>query len=240
MTIPGPHVFTAYALIHAVIAVAALQAFAQAPVAAVCLFIVEAVTAYDSLVVVLGNRIGINATAERLNRMRFFLHAVCIGLLVPVYAVIGALAGVNALAGVFAMTAAGGAAVLIALLGYGLQYRRLGAIMPVSSYGCLRYAQSVDDSRRYPGYDYSEAELGQKAFPPLASIVTVMIGLLLALWTGLAAGFWVPFVVTALMFTASAFPDKTWGPLLTSCLEIFFSAGLLYSLLTLTIGVQLT
>ena len=56
---------------------------------------------------VLGNRIGINAAAERLNRMRFLLHAVCIGLLVPVYTVIGALAGVDALAGGMALTAAG-------------------------------------------------------------------------------------------------------------------------------------
>jgi len=232
--IPGPLIFSAYALVHALVAAAALLLFAAAPAAAACLFVVEAVTAYDSLIVVLGRRIGINATAERLNRMRFFLHAVCIGLLVPVYTGIGGLAGVGALAGPVVTTTAFVVAGCIALLGCGIQYRRVDHIMPINNFGCLRYAQSVDETRRYPGYDYTEEELAQKAFPPLASIVTVLIGLVLALWTGIAAGFWIPFIVTALMFTASAFPDKTWGPLLTSCLEIFFSAGLLYSLWTLT------
>ncbi|MBT8421806.1 MAG: hypothetical protein HKN56_03560 [Gammaproteobacteria bacterium] len=236
MKISGALIFSVYALTHAAIAVGALLLVPRAPVVATGLFVVEAVTAYDSLIVVLGKHIGINRTAERLNRMRFFLHAVCIGLLVPVYTGLGALAGVPALAAFAATTAAWVAAAVIAALGYSLQYRRLGHIMPVNSFGCLRYAQSVDDTRRYPGYDYSEAELAQNAMPPLASILTVTIGLAIALWIGLAAGFWLPFIVTALMFSAASFPDKTWGPLLTSCLEIFFSAGLLYSLWALTFG----
>ena len=166
--------------------------------------------------------------------MRFFLHAVCIGLLVPVYVGIGGLAAVDALASPFASGLAFGAAALIALFGYGVQFRGLGAIMPISYYGCLRYAQSVDDTRRWPGYDYSEAELARKALPPFASIITVLVGLVLSLLTGWIAGVWLPFIVTALMFTASAFPARTWGPLVTSALEIVYSGGLLYAFWTLT------
>jgi len=234
MTLPGPLIFSVYAAIHGGIALAALLLIPAAPLVAVCLFAVEAVTAYDNLIIVLGKRLGMGATALRLNRGRFFLHAVCIGLLVPVYTGLGGMAGVAALATPTAMYAAFAAAAAIALFGYFVQYRAVAHIFPINCYGCLRYAQSVDETRRYPGYQYSEAELAQKAFPPFASIITVLVGLGLSLWAGLAANFWPPFAVTLLMFTASAFPAKTWGPLLTSCLEIVFSGGLLYSLWALS------
>lgn len=66
--------------------------------------------------------------------------------------------------------------------------------------------------------------------PPLASVVTVFLGLALALWIRWYAGFWWPFVVTLLMFSAAALPPHSWGPLVTSLLEIVFSAGLFLSL----------
>jgi len=234
MTLPGPLLFGSFALAHLLVALGALLVVDKAPVIALSLFLVEIVTAYDNLIIVLGKKIGIGAAAERLNRMRFFLHAVVIGLLVPVYAGFGSLAGVGILGTTVATSAALFAAAVIAVFGYLVQYRAVTRIFPINCYGCLRYAQSVDERRRWPGYEYSEAELGQKAFPPLASIITVMIGLVLSLWTGLATAFWVPFAATLLMFTAAAFPAKTWGPLLTSCLEVVYSAGLLYSLWVLT------
>jgi len=234
MSIPGPIVFGSFAVVHAGIALLALQRFDAAPWVALSLFSVEAVTAYDNFIVASGRRIGIGARAQVLNRMRFFLHAVCIGLLVPVYVGIGGFAGMTALQSSLASGLAFAVAALIALFGYTVQFRGLGHIVPVNYYGCLRYAQSVDNSRRWPGYDYTDAELAQKALPPFASIITVLIGLVLSGWVGWSAGVWLPFVVTALMFSASAFPVRTWGPLATSALEIIYSGGLLYTFWSLT------
>ncbi len=236
MTIPGPLVFGFYTAVHAAIALLALRLLPVMPAAALSLFVVEAVTAYDSLIVVLGKRMGPGPAAERLNRMRFLLHAVCIGLLVPVYVAIGDRLAVPGLAGPAALPIAFAAAGAIAAFGWAVQYRGLRQIMPVDSFGCMRYAQSVEPGRHWPGYAYTEAELAARPLPPFASIITVLVGLVVSLWVGWSAGFWAPFVVTALMFTASAFPAKAWGPLLTSLLEIVYSAGLYGSLATLAAG----
>ena len=69
----GPIAFSFFTLVHAGIAFGALQLFDTSPVAAACLFIIEAVTVFDNGVTVLGNRLGIGAQAELLNRLRFFL-----------------------------------------------------------------------------------------------------------------------------------------------------------------------
>jgi hypothetical protein len=212
----------------------ALIAWSAGPVAAACLALVEFITFYDNAVVVLGNRLGVSPRTAALNRRRFLLHAVCISLLVPVYAGLGRLLGIPAFAsmafntGVVTVTAA------ITVLGYFTGYRPLKRLMPVNYYGCLRYAQSVNPQSRRNDYRYSDAELTQKAFPPMASIVTVLVGLGLSIWMGLAADFWIPALVTAPMLLAGAFPPKAWGALATSCLEILFSAGLVFSLLTLS------
>lgn len=227
---PGHLIFGAFALSHSLIAFTAFLLVPVSPMVAGSLLIVEVVTAFDNLVIVLGKSIGIGPTAKRLNRTRFFLHAVFIGLLVPVYWGIGAMARVPALNTETSMYTAIGAAVAIGLFGFLVQYRKVRLIFPVNCYGCLRYAQSVSDDCRWPGYDYSEAELAQKAFPPLASIVTVLIGLILSLWVGLSADVWIPFAVTLLMFGASGFAAKPGGALATSCLEVIYSAGLLYTI----------
>jgi hypothetical protein len=57
-----------------------------------------------------------------------------------------------------------------------------------------------------------------------------LAGLILALLIGWFGSLWVPFIVTALMFLAGALPLRTWGPLATSCLEVIYSGGMLYSL----------
>ena len=215
------------------LAAVALTAWATAPVAAACLALVEFVTFYDNAVVGLGNRLGVGPRTAALNRRRFLLHAVCISLLVPAYAGMGQLLAIPAFAsmtfntGVVAVTAA------ITALGYFTGYQPLRLLMPVNYFGCLRYAQSVNPTSRRDDYRYSDAELAQKAFPPLASIVTVLVGLALSVWMGLAADFWIPALVTAPMLLAGAFPPKAWGALATSCLEILFSAGLVFSLVTL-------
>ena len=64
----------------------------------------------------------------------------------------------------------------------------------------------------------------------MASIYTTLAGLVLGLLTGWFGGFWVPAIVTALMFLAGSFPQRSWGPLATSCLEVVYSAGMVYSL----------
>jgi hypothetical protein len=48
----------------------------------------------------------------------------------------------------------------------------------------------------------------------------------------------VPFTVTALMFVAAALPARTWGPLVTSMLEIIYSGGLAWSLWTIAANLQ--
>jgi len=215
-----------------------LTTWAAAPVAAACLALVEFITFYDNAVAGLGNRLGVAPRTEALNRRRFLLHAVCISLLVPAYAGIGELLGIPAFAdmtfnaGVVIVTAA------ITALGYFTGYRPLQLLMPVNYYGCLRYAQSVNPTSRRDDYPYSDAELAQKAFPPLASIVTVLVGLTLSVWMGVAADFWIPAMVTAPMLLAGAFPPKAWGALATSCLEVLFSAGLVISLVMLATGVD--
>jgi hypothetical protein len=227
----GPLVFSFFTVIHALIAVGALAALDKLPAAAICLFLVEAVTAFDNGVTVAGNRLGIAPRTERLNRMRFLLHAVCIGLLLPVYAAVGNSLAFDGVAAVIIGYGAWALAALIMLYGYFSQYRGVGAIVPVSYYGCLRYAQSVSELARHPQYNYAADELARKGKMPVASIATTAIGLVIAFFIGWSAGFWVPFVVTALMFLAGGLPLRSWGPLATSCLEIIYSGGMLYALL---------
>jgi hypothetical protein len=225
----GPWLFGSFALVHGSIAVLALTLMPSWPLVALPLALVEAVTAYDNLVIVMGRSIGITPRAIPINRARFFLHAAVIGLLVPVYVGIGAQLDVALLASDLGLAAGFAAAAAIAVFGYAVQFRSLGGLMPSNHFGCLRYVQAVDERRRYPGYDYSEDELAQRGLPPFASIITVLIGLGVALWIGVAAGFWVPFIVTAIMFAAAGLPPRSWGPLATSALEIVFSGGLLWS-----------
>jgi hypothetical protein len=227
----GPLLFSLFTLVHAALALGALLAFAELPLAALCLFVVEAVTAFDNGITVAGNRLGIAARTAVLNRLRFLLHATCIGWLLPVYAQIGAalafphnLAGViNALAWVLALVLGG--------YGYFVQYRGMSSLMPVNYYGCLRYAQAVSAQTRHADYHYSATELAARGRLPVVSIVTTFAGLAIALLIGWSGSFWVPFSVTALMLLAGGLPLRSWGPLATSCLEVVFSAGMLYSLL---------
>jgi hypothetical protein len=226
----GPVAFSVFTAVHAGIACGALLLFDQAPVAAVCLFIVEAVTAFDNGVTVLGNRMSIGPQAELLNRLRFFLHAICISLLLPVYAAIANAVAFTDAAAMLVYVVAWMLAAAIAVFGYVVQYGRMGPIMPVSYYGCLRYAQSVSDLTRHPDYEYSETELEARGALPMASVAATAVGLILALLIGLFGSLWVPFIVTALMFLAGALPLRTWGPFATSCLEVIYSGGMLYSL----------
>ena len=227
----GPVFFAFFAFAHAAFALLALQALRALPAAALCLFIVEAVTAFDNGVTVLGNRLGIAPRTESLNRARFFLHATCIGLLVPVYT---GIADAVAFEGAIAtgLNAAGWvAAIALILYGYFKQYRRTGALMPVRYFGCLRYATSVNELTRHPDYSYSEEQLAARGSLPLASVITTLCGLLISIAIGLLGSLWVPLIVTALMFLAGSFTQRSWGPFATSCLEIIFSGGLVYSLL---------
>lgn len=231
MSLYGPFVFAFFAVFHGVLALLALTAFPALPAAAVCLFVVEAVTAFDNGVTVAGNSLGIRPGTERINRARFFLHAVCIGLLVPVYAAIGNELAFAASWQPVVTTLAWVLAAGLCVYGYRVQYRGTGAIMPVSYYGCLRYAQSVGRFTRHPDYDYSPAELERRGKLPLASVLTTLIGLVIAVFIGWLGDFWVPLIVTALMFVAGAFPQRSWGPLATSCLEVVYSSGMVYALL---------
>jgi hypothetical protein len=197
---------------------------------ALCFFVVEAVTSFDNAATVIGRSIGLGQSAQKLNRLRFLLHATCIGLLLPTYVGIGVALvpspAVEQLLVAFGWLLAIG----IGIFGYVVQYRGLRLVMPVNAFGCLRYAQSVTDATRWPGYEYNQAELNNRAVLPLASIITTLLGLIISGLIGWYGSFWVPFIVTALMLTAGSFPQRGWGPVATSCLEIVFSSGLLYSL----------
>jgi hypothetical protein len=227
----GAVAFAFFAVFHGALALLALSAFAELPAAAVCLFVVEAVTAFDNGVTVAGNRLGIARATEQINRARFFLHAVCIGLLVPVYAAVGNELAFAATWQPVVTTLAWVLAAGLCIYGYRVQFRGTGAIMPVSYYGCLRYAQSVSSFTRHPGYEYSAAELERRGKLPLASVLTTLIGLIASAFIAWLGDFWVPLIVTALMFAAGAFPQRSWGPLATSCLEVVYSSGMVYSLL---------
>lgn len=226
----GSFIFGFFTLAHWLIALAALWLVPELLLAALCFFIVEAVTAFDNGATVLGNRLGLGESAERLSRRRFFLHATCIGLLLPVYSGIGRELAFSPFGGVVADVLAWIMALLIIAYGYFYQYRPLGRLVPVRVLGCLRYAQSVTEWTRHPEYDYSEDELNARGSMPMASVMTTFIGLVFGLLTGLFGGFWVPFVVTLFMFGAGALPQKGWGPVAISTLEVVFSGGLLYSL----------
>jgi hypothetical protein len=197
---------------------------------ALCLFVVEAVTAFDNGATVLGKRLGIGEQAKNMNRKRFLLHATCIAFLLPVYSGIGTVIAFGQFGSVVANLISWLLVVLIGIYGYLYQYQRIQSLMPINYFGCLRYAQSVSDNTRYPGYEYSEQELSARGRLPMASVMTTVSALLLSLLIGWFGMFWVPFVVTAIMFIAAGLPQRGWGPLMTSCLEVIFSTGLLYSL----------
>jgi len=226
----GLLVFSFFTLVHGGIALYSLTLIDQLFFPALCLFAVEAVTAFDNGVTVIGRRLGIGSITMTLNRMRFLLHAVCIGLLLPVYGGIGSAVAFAGTSANLLMVLCWVLCAAICLFGYVRQYRGLGLIMPVNYFGCLRYAQSVNDNTRWPGYEYSQAELENRALPPIASIITTFIGLIIAFFIGWWGAFWVPFAVTAVMMSAGAFPPRRWAPVATSGLEIIFSSGLLYSL----------
>jgi hypothetical protein len=226
----GPLVFTFFALVHGCIALSALALAGDMLLPAVCLFVVEAVTAFDNGATVLGKRLGIGEQAENLSRKRFLLHATCIAFLLPVYSGIGGEVAFNQFGSVVADSISWLLVIVIGIYGYVYQYQRINCLMPVNDFGCLRYAQSVTEATRYPGYEYSEEELAARGGLPMASVVTTVLGLLMSILIGWFGSFWVPLVVTALMFLAAGFPQRGWGPLMTSCLEVVFSGGLLYSL----------
>lgn len=157
----------------------------------------------------------------------------CIAGLIPAYAGIGRLAGASGFAtgwftAIITVLTAG-----TVLFGYFIGYRPIERIMPVDYYGCLRYAQSVTPASRRDDYTYSDAELTQKGMPPFTSILTVILGLLLSLWIGVSAGFWLPAIVTGLMMLAGRLPANAAGALATSGLEIVYSAGMVWSLVSL-------
>ena len=226
----GLLLFTFFALVHGCIALAALMLIDSLLLPALCFFVVEAVTSFDNFATVVGRRIGLGQVAEKLNRYRFLLHATCIGLLLPTYVGIGVELAFSPAVAKFAVAGGWMLALGIGVFGYVVQYRGLALIMPVNAFGCLRYAQSVTDLTRWPGYKYSQAELDNRAVLPLASIITTLLGLIIAVLIGWYGSFWVPCIVTAIMLMAGAFPQRGWGPVATSGLEIIFSSGLLYSL----------
>lgn len=226
----GPLVFSFFALVHWCIALMALTFIGDMLVPAICLFIVEAVTAFDNGATVLGKRLGIGEQVENLSRKRFLLHATCIAFLLPVYSGIGGAVAFSQFGFVVANIISWLLVIIIGAYGYIYQYQRMQPLMPVNYFGCLRYAQSVTDVTRYPGYEYSEQELVALGKLPMASVMTMVSALLLSLLIGWFSMFWVPFVVTVIMFLAAGFPQRGWGPLMTSCLEVIFSVGLLYSL----------
>ena len=227
---PGTIVFSFFALVHWCLALAALALVPAMLLPALCLFIVEAVTAFDNGATVVGRRLGLGPAAEQLSRRRFFLHATCIGFLVPVYSGIGSAVAFSPFGSVVANVLAWMLAIGIVFYGYFYQYKPLGLLMPVSALGCLRYAQAVTPETRWPDYDYSDAELGARGGVPVASVMATSAGLVFAALIGWFGDFWVPFVLTLLMFMAGALPQKGWGPIAISALEVVFSAGLLYSL----------
>jgi hypothetical protein len=232
-TIFGPTIFPLFAAIHLALTIIALGAWPAAPAAALCIALVEFVNFFDNAVAALGNWLGISNINRGLNRARFFLHAICIGFLLPGYAGIGSLAGASGFDatlfnGMIAALTSG-----IILFGYFVGYRQLKRITPINYYGCLRYAQTVNPTSRRDDYRYSAEELEQKGLPPFAAIITVVIGLMLSIWIGISAGFWIPAFVTGLILLAGRFPANEWGALATSCLEIIFSMGIVYSLVRL-------
>jgi hypothetical protein len=226
----GLVIFGFFALVHLGFSIASFTLVSAVPHAALCFFVVEAVTAFDNAVTVTGKETGVSEFTEQASRLRFLLHAICISLLLPVYSEIGRAFGFSPSGANMADIIAWSLAIAIALLGYFYQYGRMGRIMPVDYLGCLRYSQSVDVRTRYPGYRYSDEELAAKGRLPVASVLTVLVGLIMAALIGWFGSFWLPFVVTLIMFAAAGFSQRSWGPLVTSCLEVVFSGGLLYSL----------
>jgi len=226
----GPLIFSFFALLHWCIALAALVFIGDMLLPALCLFLVEIVTAFDNGATVLGKRIGIGEQAENLSRKRFLLHATCIAFLLPVYSGIGGAVAFSPFGSVLASIISWLLVILIGAYGYIYQYQGMQPLMPVNYFGCLRYAQSVTDITHYPGYEYSEQDLKARGKLPMASVMTMVSALLLSLLIGWFGMFWVPFVVTVMMFLAAGLPQRGWGPLITSCLEVIFSSGLLYSL----------
>ena len=131
----GRVVFSFFALVHWCIALAALGLTTELLLPAFCLFIVEAVTAFDNGATVLGKRLGLGKAAEQLNRRRFLLHAMCIGFLVPVYSAIGREVAFSPFGAVVGDIVAWLLVAAITAFGYFFQYKPLGTIIPINGDG---------------------------------------------------------------------------------------------------------
>jgi hypothetical protein len=226
----GLFLFPFFAAMHLFYALIAFSLSGSLGFAAIAFMCVELITFWDNFIVAIGNRVGISVSLERLNWSRFFFHGTFVSLLLPVYLIIGQRQGLAVFDGIAMEAVIGVSVVAITGLGYFAGFKKVASIVPTTYFGCLRYAQSATELTALEGYEYTAEQMNAKVMPPLAAILTTSINLILSLWIGIAAGFWLPFIATAIVFSAASLPFGGWGALLTSTIEIIYGGILLYAL----------
>jgi hypothetical protein len=226
----GLFLFPFFAAIHLIYALTSFSFIGSLGFAAIAFMCVELITFWDNFIIAIGNRVGIGARLERLNWARFFFHGTFISLLLPVYLIIGQRQGLTFFDGIVMQVIICVFVVAIACFGYITGFNKVMSIVPTNYFGCLRYAQSVTELTALEGYEYTAEQKNAKVIPPLAAILTTLLNLILSVWIGFAVDFWLPFIATAIIFSAASFPFRRWGALLTSAIEIIYSGILLYAL----------
>lgn len=204
-------------LIHIGLLVWSLTNFQNTP-GFFALLIVQITVIYDNLIVSIGARLGHGALLKSLNRRRFLLHATFTGLLLFTALEHAHLTQLNLFA------------VFLSFLfaGIGLKTSVIGKeLLPVCYQGIKRYALSVNDQTRCPDIHYTEKQLQAKALPPIQSILTVLVILVIGIYAAFAQKQFNLLIAALVMLIAGGLPPKKVGVIPQALSEVVMLAILI-------------
>lgn len=204
-------------LIHSGLLAWALANF-QNTIGFIALLIVQFTVIYDNLIVSIGSRLGHGALLEFLNRGRFLLHATCTALLLFPALEQTHLTHLN----LFAFF------LILLFAGIGLKTSVIGKeLLPVCYQNIKRYALSVNEQTRCPEINYTEKQLQAKALPPIQSILTVLVILVIGIYAAVSQKQFYLLIAALVMLIAGGLPPKKVGVIPQALSEVVMLAILI-------------
>jgi hypothetical protein len=192
--------------------------FAQPTFAFVALVIVQLTVIYDNAIVSLGIRLPHGSLLEFLNRGRFLLHATCTALLLFPALEQTHLTHLN----LFAVFSS------LIFAGIGLTTSVINKqLIPICQQGIKRYALSVNEQTRCPDVDYTPAQLQAKALPPIQSILTVLVILIIGIYAAITQAQYNLLIASLVMLIAGGLPPKKFGVIPQALSEVVMLAVLI-------------